>query len=469
MPEGNENETLIKELQKQIGVLRAEKFQLEKELDASSQKNLILTSENQKLGSRISQLKEEKGVLEERVMTLEKAQGELAAGQERLKAVISGLEKEKVVAQERIRTLEGEVSRPKMRPEDLTGSIKDAMAKMEEGLKVPGGRVDYTLGSLEADIKATLAVDENNTLFVKLPYLGESVAPDNLTVLRLSLKAVPKPRLPLVQVPMLVGLSKEGAMKMLTDLGLKAEVKTQPSPTPPGTVIHQSPEAYSEVPPGSAVTFTVSAPEKVKVPDLLSLDKAMALRILAGAGLEPGKMEVKLSSAPPDSVIGQNPKAGVEVERGNAVDLVISTPGIRVPNLKGRSEKEARETLEKNELAVGKVEHRDSIFEDNRVYSQSPEPGKVVLPGTGVNLVLSRKMAFSEFEQFVKKHRYAARSTLLLNKVFAAMKERNIQDAETVRDLLEKTDEEWQDLFHLKNKAEAALVKRIFQRIFEEA
>ncbi len=93
----------------------------------------------------------------------------------------------------------------------------------------------------------------------------------------------------------------------------------------------------------------------------------------------------------------------------------------------------------------------------------------MVLSGTRVNLVFSRKMDFSEFEQFVKKHRYAARSALLINKVFAAMKERNLQNAETVRDLLEKTDEEWQDLFRLKTKAEAASVKRIFQRIFEEA
>jgi beta-lactam-binding protein with PASTA domain len=342
------------------------------------------------------------------------------------------------------------------------------MAKMEEGLKISGGRVDYTLGSLEADIKATLAVGDENTLFVKLPYLGESVPPDSLTVLRLSLKAVPKVRLPLVQVPLLVGLSREGAVKALADLGLKAEGKNQPSPTPPGTVVHQNPEAYSEIPPGSAVILTVSVPEKVKVPDLLNLNKDMALRILAETGLEPGKVEVKFSSAAADSVLSQNPKAGVEVERGSAVDLVISTPGIRVPDLKGKSEEEARKTLEESKLAAGKVEYRNSIFEDARVLSQSPEPEKTVLPGTRVNLVISRKMDFSEFQEFVKKHRFAARSTLLLNKVFAALKEKNIQDAESLRDLMEGADEGLQDLFRLKTKAEAASVKKVFQRIFEE-
>jgi len=468
MPEDNGNETLIKELQKQIGVLRAEKFQLEKELDASSEKNRILISENQKLGSSVSQLKGEKGALEERVTSLEKAQGELAADRERLKAGISDLEKEKTAAQNRIRILEGEVSRPKLRPEDLAGSFKDAMAKMEEGLKIPGGRVDYTLGSLEADIKATLAVGDENTLFVKLPYLGESVPPDSLTVLRLSLKAVPKARLPLVQVPLLVGLSREGAVKALADLGLKGEIKNQPSPSPPGTVIHQSPEAYVEVPPASAVILAVSVPEKVKVPELLNLNKDMALRILAETGLEAGKVEVRFSSGAADSVLSQNPKAGLEVDRGSVVDLVISTPGIRVPNLKGKSEEEARKSLEESKLAAGKVEHRNSIFEEDRVLSQSPEPEKAVLPGTRVNLVISRKMDFSEFQEFVKKHRFAARSTLLLTKVFASLKEKNIQDAESLRDLMEGTDEELQDLFRLKTKAEAASVKKVFQRIFEE-
>lgn len=291
------DETELEELRKEVGILRAEKFTLLNDKE-------ILTNENTKLKTNISQLQGEKTEL-----------------------------------QKCIESLEAEIERPKLLPEQLTASLRDAILKMEEGLKTAEGRVDYTVARFDADIKVALSVGDENKIFIKLPHIGEAVTSENLSVIKLSLKSIPKPRIPLIKVPLLIGMSKDSAVKVIQDIGLKPELLERQSKTPPGTVIDQKPEAYTEVMSETVITLVVAIPEKVKVPNLINMDKEIAIKIIKELDLEVGKIEGKPSKAAPNTVIGQNPLPDTEVERGSYVELIISAQGVKVPDLKGMKRK----------------------------------------------------------------------------------------------------------------------------------
>jgi regulator of replication initiation timing len=322
-----EKEIEIEELQKQIGILRAEKFKIEKEQEILNEKNRILSQENQNLNSTVSQLKAESADLQARIQSLYQDKETLSKENVGLKSNIAQLEKEQAQAQNRIQILEAEVSRPKLRPAELGDSLRNALAKMEEGLKNTGGRVDYTVARFDADIKAGLSVGKENEVFVKLPYLGETISPEGLSVLKLTLKAVPKARIPLVKIPQFIGVSKNAALKIIEDLALKAEVQERSSHMAPGTVIDQKPEAYSEVPLETKVTLIVAVPEKIKVPNLIHLDKDLAVKIIKELDLELGKVETKITEATPNTVLNQSPLPAEEIERGSTIDLIVSVEG----------------------------------------------------------------------------------------------------------------------------------------------
>jgi serine/threonine-protein kinase len=77
---------------------------------------------------------------------------------------------------------------------------------------------------------------------------------------------------------------------------------------------------------GSTVTYWVSSgPGKVEVPDLSGMSAADAAEALDQVGLEVGATTQDYSDTiPAGAVIGQDPPAGREVERGTEVDLVLS-------------------------------------------------------------------------------------------------------------------------------------------------
>jgi len=275
MGQNKENAAELEELRKQIGVLRAQNFSLEKD------KALV--------GAQVDHLREENAKMQGRIASLE-------------------------------RTLK----RPKLSPEDLTGSLRNALEKMQEGLVLPGGGVGYSVGQFDLEIKAHLSVNGNHNLLVELPYLGEAVAAENLSLIKLSLRATPKGLESLILVPQLIGIGREEATKKLGDLGLKAGIQERPSPSAVGLVIDQKPEAYTEVPPDSTVVLVVAIPEKLRVPDLLNMDKDVALKVLTNSGFAIGRIDAVPAEAKPNTVVGQTPVPNTEAERGSKVDLTIS-------------------------------------------------------------------------------------------------------------------------------------------------
>jgi beta-lactam-binding protein with PASTA domain len=128
-----------------------------------------------------------------------------------------------------------------------------------------------------------------------------------------------------VEVPSVVGLSRDSGEARITDVGLVPAVQEQESEEPEGEVIAQDPAAGTELERGSTVTITVSSGiEEIVVPNVVGLGAGDAERQLRADGLVPVRRESEVTDPAEDGkVIDQRPAAGVQVQRGREVVIVV--------------------------------------------------------------------------------------------------------------------------------------------------
>jgi len=210
----------------------------------------------------------------------------------------------------------------------------------------------------------------------------------------------PKP----VAVPHLIGLSQENARAALKKAGLVMGkiMQVESREAKPGTVIEQEPPAGQRLLKGNAVTLVVAieppAPMLVTVPKLGGLTVEMAHETLAREELIPGAVHQKASSrSRPGTVIDQKPRAGQQVKKGTAVELleaVAVAPAdatlVTVPKLGGLTVAMARESLAREGLTAGKVRKTVSdLHRPGTVIVSKPGAGQQVKKGTAVELVMA--------------------------------------------------------------------------------
>lgn len=123
-----------------------------------------------------------------------------------------------------------------------------------------------------------------------------------------------------VEVPDVTGFSQEDARRALEEADLTVgNVSTTESPTVrKDHVIETSPESGEEVPPGSAVSLTLSN-GMVEVPDLTGEHIDDAQEILSTLGLQSRAESVETDDEDPDHVVEQSLKG--LVEQGSTVNL----------------------------------------------------------------------------------------------------------------------------------------------------
>jgi beta-lactam-binding protein with PASTA domain/tRNA A-37 threonylcarbamoyl transferase component Bud32 len=128
-----------------------------------------------------------------------------------------------------------------------------------------------------------------------------------------------------VAVPPVIGLSSESAEAELRAAGLAVAVEEQESEETEGTVIDQSPGSGTEVDIGATVTITVSTGiETVDVPNVVGLRPGAAEGQIGAAGLTAVRSERTVTDPAQDGVvIDQRPGAGVELEPGGQVLIVV--------------------------------------------------------------------------------------------------------------------------------------------------
>jgi serine/threonine-protein kinase len=128
-----------------------------------------------------------------------------------------------------------------------------------------------------------------------------------------------------VDVPDVTGLSRDSAENLLTGAGLEVAVQERASEEPEDDVISQDPGAGSQVDRGTTVTITVSTGiEKVSVPNVVGLSRRDAIQQLKSAGLTAEPRETDVTDPAEDGVVtDQRPAAGIELEKGKSVVIII--------------------------------------------------------------------------------------------------------------------------------------------------
>jgi beta-lactam-binding protein with PASTA domain len=197
------------------------------------------------------------------------------------------------------------------------------------------------------------------------------------------------------QVARVLGLPRAQAEKELTQQGFRSKVEDEEADPviPAGHVVWQDPPPETSLPGGTVIRLTLSSgPSPVTIPDVLSFDVDQARQVIDAAGLRIGGIDSIPSSSDPGLIVGTRPAIGSTRQPGSAVDLLVSRgpADIRVPDVMGLRQEEARQRLEAAGLRVGTVTaQKRQRNAPGIVLEQRPSAG-VLSPHEGrVSLVIS--------------------------------------------------------------------------------
>ncbi|BEK86971.1 serine/threonine protein kinase [Nocardia seriolae] len=194
-------------------------------------------------------------------------------------------------------------------------------------------------------------------------------------------------------VPSIAGMNTDKAVTALKDAGFRTETRDKASDTVPvGNVVGTDPPAGTRVTKGSLVAVLVSS-GKPKVPnvqagqDIQSVNKA-----IRDAGLTPVDAGEVGSTAAKGTLAKVDPAPGT-VLPANAQVKVYRSKGsqpVKVPDVRGKTEDEAKTALQKAGLTVSSTRDQfDTKIKSGQVIGTDPAAGTSTESGTGVVLIVN--------------------------------------------------------------------------------
>ncbi|GAA5532305.1 PASTA domain-containing protein [Deinococcus aluminii] len=202
---------------------------------------------------------------------------------------------------------------------------------------------------------------------------------------------------PVHEVLAVTGQPAPQAAQKLTAAGFQVDyAKGDATGLPIGAVIRQDPAAGTNLPVGRLVTLTVNNPPSLSVPKLEELTVDQARGALRDSALSLGNIiraDGTLTKTPEGRVIAQVPEAGANLQRGQPVQLMVST-GVRgketwIADLTGLTFEAAREHARIAGLVVNRVIQQPSDAPENTVLEQKPAPYVRVPVGSPVTLTVA--------------------------------------------------------------------------------
>jgi serine/threonine-protein kinase len=183
---------------------------------------------------------------------------------------------------------------------------------------------------------------------------------------------------PRVGVPNVVGSTISVATQRLQNEGFEVAYVRDNSDKPRNTVIGQRPGAGSSADKGSTITLNISDGRAfAAVPDVRGAGRRAARRALLDAGFRVDEVPTPSDTVTLNHVILQDPSGRSQVEQGTTVEIQISTgpEQVRVPDVTGKSEDDARAALEQVGLRVVAQPKEDSKKDPGTVLAQKPTGG----------------------------------------------------------------------------------------------
>ncbi|SEJ77806.1 PASTA domain, binds beta-lactams [Deinococcus reticulitermitis] len=202
---------------------------------------------------------------------------------------------------------------------------------------------------------------------------------------------------PVAEVARVIGSEAANAAGQLTRAGFRVEYTYGESAgAAVGAVIRQEPDGGTALPIGRLVVLTVNKPQPLVVPKLEDLTLAQAQAPLKDNALKLGKVvrvDGTASKTPEGRIIAQIPPPGSSSQRGQPIQVVVST-GIRgeetwIADLRGMTFEQAREHARAAGLVVTTWTKQPSDRLPNTVLAQEPAPFERVTVGSPVKLVLA--------------------------------------------------------------------------------
>ena len=193
------------------------------------------------------------------------------------------------------------------------------------------------------------------------------------------------------EVPRVVGQQLLQARQVLEQAGFEVEESRVRSEARFDQVVDQDPNPREEAEEGSTVVLEVSGgPGTVRVPTVRGLPQAVAIE-----ALDKRDLKATVDRRPSESIekgiaVRTVPAAGEEVERGERVQLFVSSgpEQVEVPDVTGLSRDSAEDLLAGAGLESA-VEERESQEPEDDVISQNPAAGTEVDRGSTVTITVS--------------------------------------------------------------------------------
>lgn len=162
-----------------------------------------------------------------------------------------------------------------------------------------------------------------------------------------------------------------------------------------GKIVSQNPEAGTTIKTGSTITVNISnGLGDGSVPDLRGKKQSELADYLEAAGFKLGTVSEEASDQEKGTVLSQDPSAGDEVEKGTAINVVVSDGSkakATVPYLVGKSVNDAQSALSKAGLSLGSISYEySSTYAEGEVIWQQYDANAQLDKGTSVRIRVSK-------------------------------------------------------------------------------
>ncbi|WDV53028.1 Stk1 family PASTA domain-containing Ser/Thr kinase [Streptomyces coeruleorubidus] len=138
--------------------------------------------------------------------------------------------------------------------------------------------------------------------------------------------------------------------------------------------------------------------DTLAAPNFVGETEQNARKLATNADLELSFTKKPCEEQAKGNICSQDPKAGVNVKKGDTISLVVSTgaPKVAVPSVVGDSLDDAKATLEGDKYKfVVETKSRESSEDPGTVLEQNPELGEEVEKGTTITLTIAKEAAKS--------------------------------------------------------------------------
>lgn len=201
-----------------------------------------------------------------------------------------------------------------------------------------------------------------------------------------------------VTVNNVVGKQIDIARNILSNQNLRvSESEAFSDKVPVGSVVSQYPEAGTVVKEQRMIVLVISKGGEVAVvPDLRGLNRRDAELKIKNAGLVVGRVDEQFNTdIPADTIITQQPRPPVQVNKNTAIDLVISKGAgprkFAIPDFRGTPLNTIATQLDSLKLKQGKViEEASDKYPPGTIIGQNPIPATEVSEGATIDLIVAK-------------------------------------------------------------------------------